>query len=135
MAGKRTARARLDHGGADRRQVTAAFGRGRHRRVLIEGIARVVARVVEEEKRARAVHDFRNHERPAERTRETLLQIARIGRRPVERVRRRVENRRVEVLRDVAADLILVAASAASGKSAAGTKAATTATLSTRATS
>src|SRR5207245_298059 len=119
IAGERPARTGIEHRRGDRRQIASPLGQRRDRGVLVERIARVVAGVVHEEERARAVDDLRNDERSAERAGETLLQITRLRRRAVERVRCGVERRRVEVLRDVAANLVVVAAAAASGKRAA----------------
>src|SRR5262249_13810056 len=92
-------------------EIAGALGFGRHRRVGIERVARMVAGVVDEEKCARAVDDLRDDERSAHRGAETLLQIIRLRRRlPVERVRRGVERRRSGALVDGAADRLAGAA-------------------------
>src|SRR5262249_12489634 len=72
--------------------------------------------VVEEEKRARAVDEFRYDQRTADGRAEALLQIVRLRRRlAVERIRRCVERRGASALVDAAADLIAAATAAEAG--------------------
>ena len=73
----------------------------------------MIAGVVDEEKRPRAVDEFRDHQRTAKRRTETLLQIVGLDRGlAVQRKRRGVEHRRVEALEHRAADLIAATAAA-----------------------
>ncbi len=88
----------------------------------------MIARVVHEEERARAVDDVGNDERTAECRAVASLEIIGLLRRlAVQRERRRVERRGVEALIDGAADLVPAAAAATerTAKPAAGTSGAT----------
>ena len=114
VVGKRLAGRRIDHRPAESRQIAGAFGQRRHVRVGVVRIARVIAGVVHEEERARAVDDVRNHERTAERRAEALLEVVGLHRRlTVERERRRVERRRVDALKRAAANLVAAPAAPA----------------------
>ena len=73
----------------------------------------MVARVVDEEERARAVDHVRNDQRSAERRAKSLLQVIGLMRRlAVQRERCGIENRCVDALEERAADLIAAAAAA-----------------------
>src|SRR5262245_15463527 len=75
----------------------------------------MIARVIQEERRARtAVDDVRNRERAAERGAVALLKIVGLlARASVERIRRRVEHRAAEVVVRVALNAAAAAAQTA----------------------
>src|SRR6266508_2442115 len=92
------------------RQIAATLGDRRHGRVRVEGVARMVAGVIQEEERSRHIQQLADDQRTAERRTEPLLQIVRLRCLAIQRVRRRIERRRVEALKHVAANLVAAAA-------------------------
>ena len=105
-------RDRVDEDATERRQVASTLGERRHSRIRVERTARVVAGVIEKEKCSGVVHELADDEGTSEGCAETLLQIVRIRCGSIQWVRRGIQRRRVEALKDGAANLIAAAASA-----------------------
>ncbi len=112
---ERLTRRRIDHHGRVRREVAGALRERRNGRIRVDRRARMVARVVQEERRARAaVVDVRDRQRPAERGSVPLLHVVRLlANASVEGIRRRVEHRAAQVVVRVALDASAAAAHSA----------------------
>src|SRR5262249_21369471 len=107
VAGERLAGGWIDDRPAERREVAAALGRGRHGGVDVGWRAGVIAGVVDEEERLLIRDDSRNRQWSADGGSQALLEVRGIRRRlSVEREGRRVERGAAQPVERRSADLI-----------------------------